>query len=272
MLKYVSIAAFALAMPALAQDADTVVATVNGEAITLGQMVAMRQGIDQQAQGMPETALWDLMLDQMIRQTAAAQKGAENMTARDKAALEIDRRAYLAGAAMERVASAEPSDEELKAIFTKIFGGEPKTEYHAAHILVDSEDKAKAIKAEIDGGADFATLAETRSTGPSAPNKGDLGWFTADQMVPEFAAGVKALKKGEISDPVQTSFGWHIIRLEDSRTMTPPKFEEIRDQLVQQWRRDKVETTIADLVSAAKIEKTGGLDAKLLNETAILDK
>lgn len=272
MLKYVSLAAFALAVPAFAQDADTVVATVNGETITLGQMVAMKQGLHQQAQGLPDTALWDLMLDQMIRQTVAAQKGAEQMTARDKAALEIDRRAYLAGAAMERVAGTEPDDEALKAVYNKIFGGEPKTEYHAAHILVDSEEKAKEIKAELDGGADFPTLAETRSSGPSGPNKGDLGWFTADQMVPEFSAAVVALKKGEISGPVETSFGWHIIKLEDTRNMTPPKFEEIRDQLVQQWRRDKVESTIAELVTAAKIEKVEGLDVNLLNDTALLDK
>ncbi|HRO15670.1 MAG TPA: peptidylprolyl isomerase [Paracoccus sp. (in: a-proteobacteria)] len=255
-------------------SAETVVATVNGEPITLGQMIAMKSGLHEQAAGMPDAALWDLMLDQMIRQTAVAQLGAGQMTPRDKAALEIDRRAYLSGAALERIAGAEPTEDELRAVYGKIFpaGAEPKTEYNAAHILVETEDAAKAIADELAKGADFGKLAEERSTDNSGPNKGDLGWFAPDMMVKPFGDAVVALKKGEVSKPVQSQFGWHIIKLNDSRTMTPPEFEEVKDELAVQVRRDRAEAAIEREVGAAKIEKTPGMDAGLLNKTELLDK
>lgn len=260
-------------LPALAQDADTVVATINGETVTLGQMIAMRQGMDPQTtQGLPDSALWDLMLDQMIRQTAVAQE-AQPLSKRDTAALEIEKRAYLAGSVLEKVAGAEPTEAELKAAYDQAFGGQttPKLEYDAAHILVKTKEEAEAIEKELKDGGDFGALAEQKSTDPtSGPNKGDLGWFQAEQMVPPFADAVKALKKGEISAPVQTGFGWHVIKLIDSREVTPPKFDEIKDQLAIQVRRDKVQAAIEKRVAESKIEKVPNLDPALLNKTDIL--
>lgn len=256
-------------------SAETVVATVNGEAITLGQMIAMKSGLtDQQTQGLPPAALYNLMLDQMIRQTAVAQLGQGQVTARDKAALEIDRRAYLSGAAMERIAAAEPTEAELRAIYDKAFPAqaEPKTEYSAAHILVETEEAAKAVADELAKGADFGTLAEERSTDNSGPNKGDLGWFTADMMVKPFADAVVALDKGEVSAPVQSQFGWHIIKLNDTRTQTPPAFDEVKDQLALQVRRDRVEAAIQAEVGRAAIEKVPGVDPAALNNAALLEK
>ncbi|RQP06292.1 MAG: peptidylprolyl isomerase [Paracoccus sp. BP8] len=260
------------AMPGLAQDADTVVATVNGESITLGQMIAMRQGLDAQTtQGLPDAALWDLMLDQMIRQTAVAQ-AAEPLSKRDAVALEIEKRAYLAGSVLEKVASAEPSEAELKAAYDQAFGGqtEPKIEYNAAHILVKTREEADAIAKELQDGADFGTLAEQKSTDNSGPNKGDLGWFQPEQMVEPFADAVKALDKGQVSQPVETQFGWHVIKLNDTREVTPPAFDEIKEQLAMQVRRDKVQAEIEQRVSDAKVEKTEGLAPDLLNKTDIL--
>lgn len=260
-------------LPALAQDADTVVATINGETVTLGQMIAMRQGMDPQTtQGLPDSALWDLMLDQMIRQTAVAQE-AQPLSKRDTAALEIEKRAYLAGSVLEKVAGAEPTEAELKAAYDQAFGGQttPKLEYDAAHILVKTKEEAEAIEKELKDGGDFGALAEQKSTDPtSGPNKGDLGWFQAEQMVPPFAEAVKSLKKGEISAPVQTGFGWHVIKLIDSREVTPPKFDEIKDQLAIQVRRDKVQAAIEKRVAESKIEKVPNLDPALLNKTDIL--
>lgn len=260
------------ALPALAQDADTVVAKVNGEAITLGQMIAMRQGLDAQTtQGLPDSALWDLMLDQMIRQTAVAQEAAP-LSKRDAAAIEIEKRAYLAGAVLEKVAGADPTEAELKAAYDHAFGGQttPKTEYNAAHILVKTKEEAEAIEKDLKGGADFGKLAEERSTDNSGPNKGDLGWFQPEQMVEPFANAVKALKKGEVSAPVETQFGWHVIKLIDSREVTPPKFEEVKEQLAVQVRRDKVQTAIEKRVAESKVEKTEGLAPDLLNKTDLL--
>ena len=258
-----------------APRAGTVVATVNGESITLGQMIAMKQGMHQGSTGnLPDTALWDLMLDQMIQQAAVAQVAAQSLTERDKAMLDLDRRNYLANAALERVAAAEPTEQELRAAYDAAFGAAtaPKTEYNAAHILVATEEEAKAIADELAKGADLGKLAEERSTDNSGANKGDLGWFTADMMVKPFADAVAALDKGKVSAPVQSQFGWHVIKLNDSRTQAAPEFDSIRDQLAMQVRRNKVDAEIQKQVAAAKIEKTNGLDAALLNKTDLLDK
>ena len=268
----VLIAGHVVAFPAAAQDADTVVATVNGEAITLGQMIVMRQGLGPDAtQNMPDTALWDLMLDQMIRQTAVAQATGKELSKRDAAALEIERRSYLAGSVLEKVAAAEPTEAELRAAYDQAFGGAaPAVEYNAAHILVKTKDEAEAIEKQLAEGADFGKLAEEKSTDNSAPNKGDLGWFQAAQMVAPFADAVKKLEKGKVSAPVETQFGWHIIKLFDSREVTPPKFDEVKEQLAVQVRRDKVQAEIEKRLAASKVEKTPGLNADLLNKTDIL--
>ncbi|AUH33642.1 peptidylprolyl isomerase [Paracoccus tegillarcae] len=272
----ITTALFALALPlapAMAQDADTVVATVNGTEITLGEMIIMRQSMAAQGQApTADDATWQSMLDQLVRQSAVASVKEEAMTAGDRANLELQSRAYLASAALEEVAEPEPTDEEIQAAYDTYFGEvEPATEYSAAHILVETEEAAKEIKTELDGGADFGTLAEERSTGPSGPNKGDLGWFTADQMVGPFADVVKEMEKGQISDPVKTDFGWHVIMLNDSRQVEAPELAEVKEQLVTQVRRDRVEAQIEKLVGEAEIEKTEGLDAALLDDVELLD-
>lgn len=267
------LAALALsAAPAFAQDATTVVATVNGEAITLGQMVAMKDSLDEQAKaGLDDAGLWNLMLDQMVRQAAVAQEGAKAVTPRDTAVMELERRGYLSTAALQRVAETEPTEDELKAAYDKAFGTSvtPKTEYNAAHILVATEDEAKAIVTQLEGGADFGTIAEEKSSDNSSANKGDLGWFTPDQMVEPFANAVVALEKGKVSAPVQSQFGWHVIKLIDERTQAAPAFDEVRDELTTQVRRDRVAAEIERIAAAAKVEKTEGLDPALLGSTDI---
>ena len=280
-------AALTVALPALAQTpapatapatgaprADTVVASVNGEPITLGQMIAAKEGMHEGAAALHASALWDLMLDQMISQTAVAQVQAQSQTQRDKAMLELDRRSYLSGAALERIAAAEPSEADLHAAYDAAFGADkaPKVEYSASHILVNTEEEAKAIEDALAKGADFAKLAEEKSTDNSSANKGDLGWFTPDMMVKPFADAVVALKKGEVSAPVQSQFGWHVIRLNDTRTQVAPAFDTIRDQLAMQVRRQRVETEIRKQVAAAKVEKTPGIDPAVINKTELLDK
>lgn len=259
--------------PALAQDttADTVVATVNDQSITLGELIVMKQSIqDPGMSGMPDQALWDMMLDQLIRQTAVAETGKENAGAR--AQIELQRRNALAAAAVTTVAEVEPTEDEVKAAYDRLFAemGEG-TEYSAAHILVKTEEEAKEIKSQLDGGADFGALAEEKSTDNSGPNKGDLGWFSPEQMVQPFGDTVKAMEKGQISDPVETQFGWHVIKLNDSRERQAPALDEVRDQVVQMVRREKVEAEIQRIVGAAKIEKTQGLDPSLLNKLDLLE-
>lgn len=279
MLKPSILAAFVIAAPlmtpalalAQGQNADTVVATVNGQPITLGQMIVMKQSVqDPQMAALPDQALWDMMLDQLIRQTAVAATGQEDAAVR--AQLELQRRNTLASAAVAKIAKAEPTEEEVQTAYDKLFGhAEATTEFSAAHILVDTEAKALDLKKQLDEGADFGELAEANSTGPSGPNKGDLGWFTADQMVEPFAKAVQLLQKGQVSNPVQTEFGWHVIKLNDTRVKEAPELADVREQIVQLVRRDKIEAEIQRLTAEAKVEKTEGIDPALISKTDLLE-
>jgi peptidyl-prolyl cis-trans isomerase C len=256
---------------AAGETADTVVATVNGQDITLGQMIIMKQSVqDPNMAGMPDQALWDMMLDQLVRQTAVAGTATENANIRAQA--ELQRRNALATAAVTAIAEAEPTDDELQAAYDRMFAdAEDVTEYSAAHILVETKEEAEKIKAELDNGADFGEMAEQHSTGPSGPNKGDLGWFAADQMVAPFSEAVAGMEKGQVSDPVETEFGWHLIKLNDSRLREAPTMDDVRDQLVQMVRREKVESEIESITADAEIEKTEGVDPALLNNADLLE-
>ena len=125
----------------------------------------------------------------------------------------------------------------------------------ARHILVEKEDDAKAIIAALDKGADFATLAKEKSTDPAKDNGGDLGFFSREDMVPEFADAAFKLQKGEYTKtPVHSQFGWHVIKVEDRRTAAPPSFEDSKQQLTNELAREVIGAKIKDLRSGAKIE------------------
>ncbi|MFD1882680.1 peptidylprolyl isomerase [Paracoccus pacificus] len=259
---------------ALAADPDTVVATVNDQTITLAQMIAMRNSLPEASQGLSDEAMWSTLLDNLISQTAVAETIEDKLTAGDKAVLEIQKRAYMAGAALEKVAAPEPTEDELKAKYDAVYGTEakPATEYRAAHILVKTKEEAEAIRKELEGGADFGEQAAAKSTDNSAANKGDLGWFTPDMMVAPFSEAVVKLKPNEISQPVQTDFGWHIIKLLETREVKPPAFDEVKPQLAMQIRRERVDAAIQKTLDDSKITRTEGLDPKLLQDASVLDQ
>ncbi|MDO5605721.1 MAG: peptidylprolyl isomerase [Paracoccus sp. (in: a-proteobacteria)] len=255
--------------PALAQDADTVVATVNGTGITLGEMAAMKLDLPPNVTQMPAPELWDLLLDQLIRQAAIARIGEDNITPRDEAAIALDRRAYLAGAALERIADFAPSDEELRAAYDRLFpADDPVREYSAQHILLETQEAAQAVIDELADGADFAKLAEERSIDTaSGLNGGDLGWFTLDRVVSEFGNAVATMEADATSAaPVQSQFGWHVIKLNESRDQVPPSFEDMHEQLIQIARRDKVEAEIERITTEAEVQRTEDIDPAVLEQ------
>jgi peptidyl-prolyl cis-trans isomerase C len=132
----------------------------------------------------------------------------------------------------------------------------PEEEVHARHILVETEDEAKAVKEELDKGGDFAALAKSKSKDPGAAAEGgDLGFFSKDQMVPEFAEAAFKLDKGQTSDPVKSSFGWHIIRIEEKRTKPLPEFDQVKPQLETYVQRKAQTEFLAKLRETAKIER-----------------
>src|SRR5437868_10295561 len=128
-------------------------------------------------------------------------------------------------------------------------------EVHARHILVETEDEAKAVKAELDKGADFAELAKKKSKDPGASDGGDLGFFTKDQMVPEFSAVAFTLEPGKISDPVKSQFGWHVIKVEEKRNRKAPDFDQVKGQIETYVTRKAQADYVAKLREAAKVER-----------------
>lgn len=267
--------AVALTGPALAEGetAETVVATVNGTEITLGQMIALRESLPQQYLTLPDDALFSGILDQLVQQEALAQAH-KDQTTRDKAMIVNNVRGYLSGVVIMDVAKTAVTDEALqKAWEAKYANVAPVKEYSAAHILMESEAEAKELKAEIDGGADFAALAKEASMDPgSGANGGELGWFTPDRMVKVFGDAVVAATPGKVTDPVQSEYGWHLILVHESRDQPVPTLDEVRDEIAAEVESAAVDAKIKELTDAAKIEKPGaGLDPALLKNNALID-
>ncbi|MGB3409426.1 MAG: peptidylprolyl isomerase [Jannaschia sp.] len=266
--------ALAVAAPVQAQDASTVLATVNGTDITLGHLIAMRARLPEQYQQLPDNVLYDGMLEQLIQQQVLAEAARTDMLRADELGLENETRAFLAGRLIDRAATQPLSDDDLQAAYDSQYGAaEPEVEYNASHILVETVEEARALRQQLEDGADFAELAREHSTGPSGPNGGLLGWFGAGMMVPEFEAAVTALEAGEISDPVQTQFGWHIVTLNETRQKDAPPLDEVRAELEQVLRTAAVDAEVERLTAEATVERSDASpDPALIRNTDLLSE
>ena len=255
------------------ETAATVVATVNGKEITLGQMIALRENLPEQYQALPDDVLFNAILDQLIQQEALAQSVTEP-TARDQANMVNEQRSYLSGVVIEGVVRSAVTDEALQAAYdAKFKDAAPQTEYNAAHILVQDEAKAKELKAQLDGGADFAELAKANSidTGSGAVG-GDLGWFGLGMMVKPFEDAVVAAEVGKVSDPVQTDFGWHLVLVKETRIAEKPSLDDLRDELAAEIETKAIDARVTEATAAAAVEKPGEkLDPALLKKSDLID-
>lgn len=264
-----------LAGPAVAESAspDSVLATVNGEAITLGHVIVAYATLPEQYQQLQTDVLFDGILEQLIQQTALAQTHGPELPPQIVISLENERRSLIAANTIEAVMLSAASDAEIQSAYDEKYANMPEElEYDASHILVPTEEQAKAIVEELRGGADFAESAKAKSTGPSGPRGGALGWFGTGAMVPEFEAAVVALSPGDISDPVQTQFGWHVIRLNDTRSKAAPALDEVRDELALDIQKKAVDSHIDDLIDQATIERptVDGLDREVMRDLSAL--
>ena len=262
--------AAAVALPVAAQDepsVDTVVATVNDTEITLGHMLVARASLPQQYQQLPDDVLFKGILDQLVQQTALADSFTGELPPRVTLSIENETRSLTAGEAIEGVMAEDVSDEELQAAYDAQYkDAEPEQEFNASHILVETKEEADAIKVELDGGADFAEVAKEKSTGPSGPGGGSLGWFGPGMMVPAFEEAVAGMEAGSVSDPVETQFGWHVIKLNETRTGEAPALEDVREELETQVRQTKVQEAIESLTEAAEVDRSAaeGIDPTVL--------
>lgn len=248
-------AAFVLpGVASAAPHANSVVATVNGENITLGHMVIAHQALPEQYKQLPADVLYKAILDQLIQQTALKQQLHDEVPAHVQLTIDNEMRTLLAQEVVQNVMEKAATEEKIRASYDETYStGDGGDEFNASHILVETEEDALEIKSELDAGADFATLAKARSTGPSGPNGGELGWFGLGQMVPEFETAVLSLSNGDVSDPVQTQFGWHVILLSERRKAEAPEFEVVREQIANSLRQAAVESHVDKLTTQAEI-------------------
>jgi len=270
-------AGLVLSTPLLAQDepsAEMIVATVGETEITLGHMLSLRAGLPQQYDQVPPEVLFKGVLDQLVQQTLLmkAHEGDPSLAAQMQ--LDNERRAILAADVAENVLNDVLTDAALQEAFEARYAdADPETEYKAAHILVETEAEAKKLIEEIEGGANFASLAQEHSTGPSGPSGGDLGWFGDGVMVPEFFDAVAALGEGGVSAPVQTQFGWHVIQLKETRIKERPALDEVREELAGELRQAAFDAYIAELEAESSVARDAGdaLDPALINQTDLLE-
>ena len=268
-------AAFGLAAPAYAElNANTVVAKVNGEEITVGNMIVARAKLPAQYQSLPDDLLFKALLDQLIQQTVLKQQLHGDTPEYVRLSVEHEERSLLASDVIESVMEDAQTEDAIRdaydARYSSDDGGD---EFNASHILLESEEDAVNIKEQLDAGADFAALAKESSTGPSGPNGGELGWFENGRMVPEFEAAVAEMRPGEVSEPVQTQFGWHIIKLNDRRKLEAPDYEDVREEIGLELAQQAVEDRINQLTASATIDRheIENLEPSVLRDMSLIE-
>jgi peptidyl-prolyl cis-trans isomerase C len=243
-----------------AAAADPVVAKVNGQPIHLSDLQAAVQSLPPDAHNMPAATLFPMLLEQMIDGRAlvieARKAGLQDDPAVHRQMDEAADR-VLQTAMLSKVVGPTVTDDAVRARYQREVASKPgEDEVHARHILVDSEDLAKKIIAELKQGGDFAALAKQYSKDPSGDHSGDLGFFKKDEMVPEFAAAAFAMKPNQISDtPVHTQFGWHVIQVLEVRKAPVPTFEEARNGLRQKMIQEGIQQALAEARAKVTVEK-----------------
>ena len=246
-------------LPARADEANPVLAKVNGAEIRQSDVALAEEELGPSlAQMDPATKKENVLAFLIDMKIVAKAAEAQKIEDRDdfKARLAFTRNRLLMDSLLAVEGKAATTDEAMKKVYedaSKQIAGEQ--EVHARHILVETEDEAKAIEDELKKGADFAELAKKKSKDPGASDGGDLGFFTKDQMVPEFSAVAFALEPGKISDPVKSQFGWHIIKVEEKRNRKPPEFDQVKSQIETYVTRKAQADYVAKLREAAKVER-----------------
>jgi peptidyl-prolyl cis-trans isomerase C len=250
-----------VAAPAAQPLKDPVVATVNGQPIRLSELEVAQQALPPQYRTMPLQAVFPALLDRIVDSKLVVQEGKKSKVTEDPAFKK--RMAFVEDQVLQdfwiqREVARKVTPEKLQQRYEERLKSMPaEEEVHARHILVSTEDEAKAIIADLKKGAAFDKLAKEKSTDKaSGAEGGDLGWFKKSDMVKEFADAAFALNKGDLTEtPVKTQFGYHVIKVEDRRKAPPPAFEELAEQLREEMSREAVTAQLDQLRSGAKIEK-----------------
>src|SRR4051795_3263291 len=251
-------------LPVRAEEANPVLAKVNGAEIRASDVALAEEELGPSLAQMDPATKKDNVLSFLIDMKIVSKEAEDKKIAdRDdfKTRLAFARNRLLMDNLLAAEGKAATTDENMKKVYedaAKQITGEQ--EVHARHILVETEDQAKKIEAELKKGADFAELAKKESKDPGASDGGDLGFFTKDQMVPEFSTAAFALEPGKISDPIKTQFGWHIIKVEEKRARKAPDFEQVKPQIETYVVRKAQADYVAKLRQTAKVERMDKAD------------
>lgn len=240
-------------------DPKTIVGTVDGQDISLGSLMLIYDRLPDQVKQMGFQALFPTLLERAVDgkliAKAARDAGVDKMELAKKRLSEVEDQIISEIYLTERIGK-EITDESLKERYDATAGDMVKEELNARHILLAKKEEAEAVIDELSKGADFAALAKEKSTGPSGASGGDLGWFSAEQMVPEFSAAAQALEPGSFTEePVKTQFGWHVIKLEDRRKSEPPSFESSKQKLSAEMTQEYIKSILDNLRSSAEIAR-----------------
>lgn len=244
-------------------DAGTVIAEIDGTAVTLGELIALRRALPAQYQGLPAEILAKGLTDQLVNQAVLAERArAEGFEDRPDIELALKNLvsstladAYMRAELQERVteAAVEAAYEE------RYLDAEPVEEIRASHILVEEEARAAELKAEIDGGADFAEVAAEHGTDGTAQRGGDLGWFVREDMVPEFADAAFGIGEvGTVVGPVESPFGFHLIKLTGRRDRPAPPLEEVRAELLEALTEEAQQAILEEAKAAVTVTRRDG--------------
>ncbi len=248
------------AAAAPAAQADPVVARIGKDEIHASELSDAAKALPEELRGMPPTALYPMLLDQLIDRHVVVIAAKKEGLDRDPAVQRMVARATdsaLQNALLTREIAPTLTEEAIRTRYDRDFAGKAgETEVHARHILVADEDTAKKVIAELNGGADFAELAKKYSTDPGAQSGGDLGFFKKSDMLPEFSETAFALKAGQTTQtPVKTRFGWHVIQVQEVRNAPPPSLEQVHDEIRQTLIQEGVSRVLAQAKTGLPIEK-----------------
>ena len=254
-----------------APTSETVVVTVNGKDITVGHVIALANRLPDRFKQLPDIDLFKGVVDQLIQQSLLSHEVDADSKA-IRLSIENETRALLATVALGEVEDAATTDELIEKAYNDQYSDATGTqEFNAAHILVKTENEAKDLVAKLESGVDFAQLARAKSTGPSGPNGGALGWFGLGQMVPQFEQAVVIMDIGAISPPVKTQFGWHVIKLNEKREKPAAPLVDVRAQLIERLQAVAVEKYLNNIELTADIKRSDRkFDPSIIRQSKLL--
>ena len=254
-------------------SADTPFIEVNGKTIKFGSAIIAFSKIRQNNIKIDEKTIFSQIIQQLVNEELLSQKvDKENQLT--LLALEHEERSAKAAQMVSKILKNFPNDELINSAYKNLtdqFKG--SLEYNASHILVKDEGEAKTILKNLEKGEEFEVLAKKHSIGPTGKNGGNLNWFDLSNMVPEFSTALMVLSEGDISQPVKTEFGWHLIKLNKTREKQIPELKEVRDQLVQNLRQKKINDYLSSLSENSKINFLGkDINPNEINNLQLLEK